>query len=617
MIIVCNIINQIYNFFFVYIEFKLKMPRIRDPLWEYVEQEDGKVRCKFCDKTFSGSGITRMRHHLAKSKLKEISPCDAVPDVVHEKALKAVQQLRKEKGKIEFISDDRKAPTNSSSCSLTQLDSRSTQRNKKLKTDLSVMNFIYGNNLTSHLLKDPKFKEMCVSIADAGQGYEPPSFGMDETKMLGDLKTEVDGYVQSIKQSWEKFGCTLLLVSSFFSYDWPRGLILLAACPEGIVYLDSIKYDEGTAGMLSVIDKIIPQNTIQIILDREYERLYEDLQKKYPNIFKTRGDPYFAHIIDVEHCSEFTHFLTEVCAIVEFFDEHVNVLHQISGCQSMNELPFHHSLYSVSKEREIRSMVTSTEWRDLIQGDEQGEEVQKIIDDNQFWETGKNLFRVIECVVKIFWMMTRNRSTLGYIYAAFIRLEETVKQSFKGDSDTVQYILDGIQIYWQINEMQKAAAYLNPHLYFNGYVKMNNADKMSLKDAVQRMIPSEADKKDLDVQIENYYCRDPTIFNPEAVGSLHVLHPRIWWERWGGNAKILQTLAIKLLSQPGINPLFNTNLITLLRDNFHYDQRNELSLDVRINMRLMDMCSQIKVDESPIDFEKIGVQVADIIEAFS
>ncbi|KAK1256902.1 hypothetical protein QJS04_geneDACA024324 [Acorus gramineus] len=353
-----------------------------------------------------------MRHHLAKSELKEISPCDAVPGEVHKKALKAVQQLRKESGKKEFISDDRMPPSNSSSCSLTQLDSRSTQRNKKLKTDLSVMNFIYGNELRV-LLKDPKFEKMCAAIADAGQGYKPPDFGMDETKMLADLKTEVKGYVQSIKQSWEKFGCTLLLNSSYWIGGSLRRLLLLAACPEGIVYLDSVdhewdqddEWELAAARVLSAIDKIIPQNIIQIILgDEEFDWLSE--------IF--------------------------------------------------------------SKKREIRSMVTSTKWRDLIQGDEQGVKVQNIIDDNQFWDTGKKLFGVIECAAKIFKVMKGNRSTLGYVHDAFIRLEETVKQFSKENSEIVSSLLDIIPDICEINKMHKAAAYLNPHLYYNGNVKRDN-----------------------------------------------------------------------------------------------------------------------------------------------
>ncbi|KAK1285867.1 hypothetical protein QJS10_CPB20g00481 [Acorus calamus] len=240
------------------------MPRNRDPLWEHVELKDGKVACSFCRKTFNG-GITRIRHHLAKSDSEGISKCPDVSAEVHEMARKVVQQMRNEKGKKEFISDDRMALTKSSSRSHTQLDPLSTQKSVKLKANMS-----FGS--TYHLMYyDPKFKEMCAAIADAEQGYEPPSFEMDKTKILGDMETEVDGYVQSIKKSWEKFGCTLIL--DLCCEDDKSYLCLFAACPKGVVNLGSRKnhYMDDNEVILdfvsSVIDEMGPQNILQIILN--------------------------------------------------------------------------------------------------------------------------------------------------------------------------------------------------------------------------------------------------------------------------------------------------------------------------------------------------------------
>ncbi|KAK1270737.1 hypothetical protein QJS04_geneDACA019957 [Acorus gramineus] len=590
------------------------MPRNRDPLWEYVEQEDGKVTCKFCGKKFNG-GITRIRHHLAKSESEGISKCPNVSTEVHGMAREGVQQLGKGKGKKERISDDRMAPTNSSSCSLTQLDSRLTQRIKKLKTDLSVINFIDSNKLASDLLEDPKFKEMCAAIADAGQGYEPPSFEMDKTNFLGDLETEVEGYVQSIKQSWEKFGCTLLLETHHT--DDVKHLYLFAACPKGVVYRGSLVLeidgmeDEDVKVLdfvSSAIDEMGPQNIIQILNNIDYHSIFEKVEQRYPNIFLSRFtcDYFNEGLLLLEDLYE--PFFIEVHAIRQFVKQHFDVLHQKNGCELIYKLCENverRLAFVIREERELLSMVASTEWRELIQCDEQGVKIQKIIEDNRFWNSSRKLFRVIECMAKIWRMSEDNNSTSGYLYVTFIKLEEAIKQSFEEDSEKNSSILDFIHEKLAPNSMQVAAAYLNPQLFYDGLVEMNAKVQNSLNDIIERMKPSEANMEDLVVQLDLYNRKHEKIFSPLAKISLRASHPRIWWEMWGHNAKILQKLAIKLLSQPCVNSPYESKWIDFFDD--EHDPENEIPFDVRLNMRLMNTYSQMEqqVDKSPIDFEKI------------
>ncbi|XP_030937839.1 putative disease resistance protein RGA3 [Quercus lobata] len=84
------------------------MVRKKDRFWEYVEELNGRFKCKFCECNFAG-GATRIKAHLAGVKGHDIDICKKVPKKVQEEAsLNIGQPNKKLKGASTSRAEERK-----------------------------------------------------------------------------------------------------------------------------------------------------------------------------------------------------------------------------------------------------------------------------------------------------------------------------------------------------------------------------------------------------------------------------------------------------------------------------------------------------------------------------
>ena len=70
------------------------MVRKKDRFWEYVEELNGRFKCKFCECNFAG-GATRIKAHLAGVKGHNIDIGKKVPKKVQEEASLNIGQPNK------------------------------------------------------------------------------------------------------------------------------------------------------------------------------------------------------------------------------------------------------------------------------------------------------------------------------------------------------------------------------------------------------------------------------------------------------------------------------------------------------------------------------------------
>ena len=84
------------------------MVRKKDRFWEYVEELNGRFKCKFCECNFAG-GATRIKAHLAGVKGHDIDICRKVPKKVQEEASLNIGQPNKNlKGASTSRAEERK-----------------------------------------------------------------------------------------------------------------------------------------------------------------------------------------------------------------------------------------------------------------------------------------------------------------------------------------------------------------------------------------------------------------------------------------------------------------------------------------------------------------------------
>jgi len=535
------------------------MPRNKDVLWEHILQDGRKVKCKFCHEVFVG-GVTRMRYHFANTCSKDIRPCKAVPASVRDVALKGVQELelksKKRKGTRSFKSGDSSLGSilQSGDANIDALYNPkpkpihlSTRKPEMKEADKAIVKYIVNSNISFDILRDAEFREACIAIANAGAGYEPPSGEHSCRNLLMELKDEADAYVNAVERMWEKSGCTLMLDS------WTEGrdmsyLHIFAASPKGVVCLKSLCMvadmtdDQYVFDFISsVIDEIGSQNVVQLISDNpNYESIDHMIAEKYPNVFKVNCATQCIVLMlkELEALEHVSPILEAATRIINFVYKHQHVLNLMRTHTNNYHLKrpgatrfstnFIYLQSLLKLEHILRHIGGTREWRDLTPCKSiERMEVQNMIEDALFWDRAKELLHAIEPLTKTLGMVDRGGSTSGYIYNAIRKAKEAIREVYGGDFKYLKFwkIIDDKWNNSLYCDIHAAAAYLNPHLFHDGHVKLDSDIKVGLEKVIQRMVSNNDERMKIVEELRDYHSLDPRIFGLMAVDSLHVSHP--------------------------------------------------------------------------------------------
>ncbi|KAF9587997.1 hypothetical protein IFM89_006876 [Coptis chinensis] len=475
------------------------MPRVRDPLWEYVESTaQKKNKCKFCQLEISG-GISRLKYHWAKMIGHDVSPCTVVTDEVIELALNAITEIedRPRVNKKARGSNSKEGNTSSSfnfgsQQSVYRASGQSStvsyqpkvlellKKKEKEVADAMGVKFLVANNLAFNILRSHKLREWCLAIGKYGEGYVPPGSETARTKILGSLKDEATMYVKSVQESWEDTGCTLM------SDGWTDArrrhhVNLLASSPSGIVFLKSEVVKEKQTGeylanfIMSTMEEIGSHNMVQVVTDKasNYGSAGAIIQSRYPHVFKTSCA---THCIDL---------------ILEDIDKLPSQAHKRT------------------KEDDAKALV-------------------EVIQSNAFWIKGNEVVAIVEPIVKLLRMVDGDECTLGYIYEGVIRVKESIKVILNNDKDKYDpylAIIERKRIQRLHSPIHAVAAYLNPKFYYEKIVKMDNEIRDGMSKVRQKLLTSE-ERKTFTGEITFYHARHSKIFTPMAVDALSNTHPR-------------------------------------------------------------------------------------------
>lgn len=619
------------------------MPRNKDGLWEHIIQDGRKVKCRFCHEIFVG-GVTRMRYHFANTCSKDIRPCKAVPASVRDVALKGVKELelKSKKRKSTRVSKSGDSSLGSifqsgdANVDLLQVYNpipKSAPKKPEMKeADMAIVKYIVNSNLPFDILMNSEFREACISIAKAGPGYEPPSSEKTCRKLVMELKDEADAYVHSVERTWEKSGCTLMLDS--WSEGRDASLHVFAVSPKGVVYLKSLSTvahvmdDQYIFDFISsVINEIGSHNVVQLISDDlNYESIGHMIEAEYPNIFRVNCATHCIVLMlkELEVIEYVSPILEAAKRIINYVYDHQDVLDLMRARANLPHLKrpavtrystnFIHLPSLLKLEHVLRNFIGTREWRDLTPCKSiEGVDVQQMIEDAILWDSARALMRAVEPLVKTLRMVDRGGSTSGYIYDAIRKVKETIKAVYGGDCKYLKFwkVIDDKWNNLLYSDIHAASAYLNPHLFHDGHVKLDSDIKVGLEKVIQRMVSNNEERMKIAEELRDYHSLDPRIFGLMAVDSLHVSHPRIWWDMWGSSVPFLQSLAIKVLSQPCSFLTVEKNwsvleaIDTKKRNHLETIRLQEL-LYVRMNIHLMKTTAKIeKTDLKPIDVDRL------------
>ncbi|KAK1278461.1 hypothetical protein QJS04_geneDACA017811 [Acorus gramineus] len=144
----------------------------------------------------------------------------------------------------------------------------------------------------------------------------------------------------------------------------------------------------------------------------------------------------------------------------------------------------------IKLEQPLRFMVASNEWRSLSQTKTtEGREVTQIIQDNLFWEDGREVIEVMEPLIKVLRMVDSEGGTFGYIFEAMDRAKEAISKYYNGEKAKYEPYWTIIDKRWILlhHPMHAMAALLNPHLYYDKLVKHDEETEKGIAEVLRKM----------------------------------------------------------------------------------------------------------------------------------
>ncbi|WCJ21057.1 hAT transposon superfamily [Euphorbia peplus] len=241
--------------------------------WRYCSELTSDARtkvliCCFCDKHISGGGINRVKQHLAHVK-GVVELCPKVPvDLKYlvECALK--ENIRKAKEKKGLITIEVDTDGNSSVPISTNKDSNTESAKGKRKaskirsffkagkldsiqpsikaciqskemwhdTNMAIALYFYDACIPFNAVNSPFFQAAAEKMANIGHGYKVSTFHALRVTLLRDAKTQVKLIVDSFREHWAEFECTIM--RDGWTGTRQRPLInFLVYCTKGISFI--------------------------------------------------------------------------------------------------------------------------------------------------------------------------------------------------------------------------------------------------------------------------------------------------------------------------------------------------------------------------------------------
>ena len=502
-----------------------------DPAWNHcTEGVDSKgkkiLKCLYCAKEIKGGGINRMKFHLAKRK-GEVQACSKVPyDVRYqiEEYLKesegkknkepskdqweenpyahsttpfegdtpeteeiqgqkfSAKGKRKASGSIEKIIAPRTTPG-------AQPSIRSALAGKDAihRADLAIARFFYDNCIPLNAVNSIYFQSMLNAVAAIGPGYKAPTYHAIRTKLLHDMKKEVQLLIDACRNTWEDTGCTIM--ADGWQDQKNRQLInFLVYCPNGITFIKSVDAsdivkDAPTLCKLfeDMVEFVGASNVVHLVTDNaaNYKAAGRLLNEKYPSIY---WSPCAAHCLnlilaDIGKMELVSSLARRASMITKFIYNHAFLLAWLRKREGWTEIirpgptrfaTIFIALKSIHQHKhDLMALVTSKTYIDSrYSKDQKAKDVVAIILNEKFWNDCAIVTQIVAPLIRVLRIVDADeRPSLGYVYDAMYRARKAIKNIFMNKKTLYKPYTRIIKHRWdrQLRQKVHAAAYLlNP-----------------------------------------------------------------------------------------------------------------------------------------------------------
>ncbi|XP_010248064.1 PREDICTED: uncharacterized protein LOC104590993, partial [Nelumbo nucifera] len=210
--------------------------------------------------------------------------------------------------------------------------------------------------------------------------------------------------------------------------------------------------------MNAVVDEVGAENVVQVVTDNgsAYKAAGRMLKRKRKHLYWT---PYPAHCLDlmledIAKLSMVSRVIERGKTITNFIYNYSIVLNLMRSFTNNRELirlgPTRFATHYIalkslnSQNTALRRMIDADEWKSLPQArTKRGEEVKKIINDNNFWKLVQQYALMTEPLVKMLRIVDgEKRTTMGIIYEAMHRVKKMIEDKFPNSNKHILYIIN-------------------------------------------------------------------------------------------------------------------------------------------------------------------------------
>lgn len=436
--------------------------------------------------------------------------------------------------------------------------------------------FFFENGIDLSAVTSHSFQSMMeISLKIGEDKYSIPSIAELKGWILDDELNEIQNYVNEIRLSWSRTGCSILLDG--WTDDLARNLInVIVDCPEGPIYLRSEDVSPATKGpdalqqlLEAVLEEVGIHNVVQIVAHTSsdsLEALSEQLIKKYRSLFWTVSPGHCMSLIldqiaavnpiklTLDKAKTITKFIYGHDAVLNLLRRHISSHDLVKASKIKAAAPFLTLENFVLERSNLELMFISSEWlNSFCASSVEGKIVANLVRDSSFWDGVTVAVKASIPLIKAISLINGDgEPNMGFIYETMDQVKETISTEFRGKKSHYTPYWKRIDDIWNTilhSPLHAAGYFLNPRLHYAEDFYSDTEVAGGLLITIVRMAEDQRVQDLISQQLNVYGGCKGDFKVGTANNSHHSLSPAAWWSRFGGHCPELQRMAFKILSQ--------------------------------------------------------------------
>ncbi|XP_047326444.1 uncharacterized protein LOC124930127 [Impatiens glandulifera] len=406
---------------------------------------------------------------------------------------------------------------------------------------------------------------MTEAIGQFGKGLPTPSRYLLSGPCLTDEVQRIKTALIKHQEEWSITGYSIM--TDAWTDRKRRSIMNLCVhCREGMSFLSSREdSDSAHTGdyIFEYVDKCIEDigedKVVQVVTDNalnnmEAKRL---LKVKRPNVFWTSCAAHTMNLMleGIGKQSKFKKTIDSAKALTIFIYGHHQTLSMMRTYTDNIEIvrpgvtrfaSTYLTLDSLlSKKEQLRTMFGSNAFDSLKHSKSvAGKKSYDTVFSQSFWNKVTHVLEVFKPLVEVLRIVDGDRPFMPWLYGKLKEAKEDIKCALNGVEGNYKLLLDIIELKGKgrlDNELHVTAYFLNPFYFAKNRVGIGGA--LEVMEAIQKCV-------------EMFFPGDEilqgNVINTESCKYIRtwkpVFEPIGWWSNYGGSAKNLQRMAIRILS---------------------------------------------------------------------